>query len=127
MRQTVSNIRTPSPAAKQLPWVSPREPAAGIANLQDQAAVLAMSPYGDFHRAVSGFHSMPKRIFQQRLQNKLRHECLVQGWVNRIGHAQFVLETFLHQVEVEPCDLQFFRERNFMSARSPQRKPQQVA
>src|SRR5882724_1428547 len=70
---------------------------------------------------------MPKRIFQQRLQDKLRHKRLVQGCVNYIGHPQFVLEAFLHQVEVQPCDLQFFRERNFMRSRSPQREPQQVA
>src|SRR5882724_3592669 len=84
MRKAVANIRKPQPAAERLRWVAGCKTPSGIANLQDQAAVFALRRDGKLHRSVPGFHSMAKRILQQRLQNKLWHECLVQGWVNRI-------------------------------------------
>src|SRR6266446_5167808 len=127
MRQPVANIRKPQPAPEYSGNFKLPEPAPAITNLQDQAAVFAMRLNREFHRTVSRFHSMAQRIFQQRLQNKLRHERLVQGWVNRIGHAQFILEAFLHQVEIQPRDFQFFREGNLMRARGLEREAQEVA
>src|SRR5947207_15609417 len=93
------------------------ETGAAVRELQDQAAVFAMSCDEQIHRAAAGFHSMPKRILQQRLQDELRHKRTIQGRIDGIGDAQLVFESLLYQVEIKQRDFQFFAKRYLMRAK----------
>ncbi len=57
-------------------------PDSGVGNFQQQAVVLAMCRDGNIDRFPARFHSVAQGIFQQRLQDELRHERVVERRVD---------------------------------------------
>src|SRR6185369_5713138 len=102
------------------------ETNSGVGNLHDQAGVLAMRGNGDVHANAAGLHAVAEGILQERLQDQLRNEGVLQSRIDRIADAKLVFVTLLHELQVDAGDFEFFGKPDFVSSRDTQGEAQEI-
>ena len=72
--EPVANVGEADAPAKDGAGIHCAETRPGVGNFQDEVAVFASRRDGNVHGLAAGLHAVAERVFEQRLQDQLRHK-----------------------------------------------------